>query len=76
MILESTLMIQPRKMEKRKSFSINPIAAMGICLLLTISCSKDDDNNSINTIMDIDGNVYHTDTIGTQVWMVENINIS
>jgi uncharacterized protein (TIGR02145 family) len=25
------------------------------------------------TLTDIDGNVYHIDTIGTQVWMVENL---
>jgi uncharacterized protein (TIGR02145 family) len=42
------------------------------CVLLTLiySCKKDDNNNQIK---DIDGNVYTSVTIGTQVWMVENL---
>jgi len=41
--------------------------------MLSSSCKKGDDNPDDGTVKDFDGNVYHTVTIGTQVWMVENL---
>jgi uncharacterized protein (TIGR02145 family) len=43
---------------------------MVILFTLLSNCKKD---NNDNIITDIDGNVYHSVTIGTQIWMVENL---
>ena len=39
-------------------------------ILLVISCKKENDDT---TVTDIDGNVYNTITIGSQVWLKENL---
>ncbi len=51
------------------------LAFTGFILLFTLSCKKDDSNNTTDetTVKDIDGNVYNTVTIGTQTWMAENL---
>ena len=43
---------------------------IGLVMILTNSCKKQEDSL---TVTDIDGNVYTSVTIGTQVWMVENL---
>jgi len=60
-------------MKKLTKIWIYSLAIMGVFLLLTSSCKKADDNNNPATVTDIDGNVYHTVTIGTQVWLAENL---
>jgi uncharacterized protein (TIGR02145 family) len=45
------------------------IVGVTILIFLIHSCKKNDDN----AIKDGDGNVYTSVTIGTQVWMVENL---
>lgn len=41
-------------------------------IILLVSCQKGDKPEP-EIVTDFDGNVYHTVTIGTQVWMVENL---
>ena len=45
----------------------------GIAIVNTQVCSG---GGNGNTVTDIDGNVYSTVTIGTQVWMQENLKVS
>jgi len=48
----------------------NLFVIFAISLMLVCSCTDEDSNN---TVSDVDGNVYHTVQIGTQTWMVENL---
>lgn len=57
---------------KRRIWLIQLILT-GSILIITGSCKKDSNNNPSDTITDADGNVYSTVTIGTQVWMAENL---
>lgn len=40
-------------------------------IMLATSCKKNNDDTE--TVTDVDGNVYNTVTIGTQVWLKENL---
>ena len=58
-------------MQPKPQLSFFSLMAAGLFLILSVCCEKEKD--PVPTITDIDGNVYHTVTIGTQVWMVENL---
>ncbi len=63
-------------MKKRAKFWFHYLAIFGLVLFLMVGCKKsseDNNNPPANTVKDIDGNIYHTVTIGSQVWMVENL---
>lgn len=54
---------------------VYPIMLLGLVLLFPNGCRKDDNKIPAGdlTVKDWDDNVYHTVTIGTQTWMVENL---
>jgi uncharacterized protein (TIGR02145 family) len=60
-------------MKKQNRISLYPFIIMGFVFIFSYSCKKDSTNGPANTVKDIDGNVYHTITIGNQTWMVENL---
>ena len=61
-------------MKKKNRILIFPLVLMGFVLMLSHGCKKDDNTTPTPiTVTDLEGNVYHTITIGTQVWTVENL---
>jgi uncharacterized protein (TIGR02145 family) len=62
-------------MKKNNICSLFSLMIIGFFMLAMAGCSKDEDTTT-NTVTDFDGNIYHTVTIGTQVWMVENLKVT
>jgi len=60
-------------MKKKNRLNICLLILVGLIVVFTTSCRKEDSTTDGNMVKDIDGNVYHTVTIGTQVWMVEEL---
>jgi uncharacterized protein (TIGR02145 family) len=59
-------------MKKKNRIWTYPLMVLGFILILLNSCKKDNNNPSA-AIIDEDGNVYTSLTIGSQVWMIENL---
>ena len=49
---------------------------MGFVFILENSCRKENNSDPVIIVTDIDGNIYHTVTIGLQVWMSENLKVT
>jgi len=58
-------------MKNKNKIWYYPFLVMTAILILTTSCEKKEDPSG--TMTDGDGNVYTSVTIGTQVWLVENL---
>ena len=58
---------------KRNRIGIYPIAILTLVIVAIGSCKKSSEDIGPNQVKDSDGNVYSTVTIGSQIWMVENL---
>jgi len=66
-------------MKKNNTFYIFYFLTIGFAIMLFSSCTKTDDlADTLNStsVTDIDGNKYKIITIGTQVWMAENLRVT
>lgn len=58
-------------MREKRNTLFRLLFIIGCFIVIGYSCHKDQDDPNI--VKDIDGNIYHTVSIGNQVWMVENL---
>ncbi len=60
-------------MKKTRFLIIYPLILIGLIIIFATGCKEDSNTQPPLTVTDIDGNVYQTVTIGTQIWMAENL---
>jgi len=62
-------------MKKYPELRTCEILLLTFLLMIISSCKKDQDSDP-KSVTDIDGNVYNTVVIGTQVWLKENLKVT
>jgi uncharacterized protein (TIGR02145 family) len=61
---------------KLSRLSILYLTILIIFIFQSNSCSDDKTNTIPYSITDIDGNIYHSVIIGSQVWLIENLKVT
>jgi|WetSurMetagenome_2_1015567.scaffolds.fasta_scaffold464482_1 hypothetical protein len=61
---------------KTKIYSLNySLSVLGMFLLFSMGCKKENNTTLTGTVTDVDGNCYKTVKIGNQWWMAENLKV-
>jgi uncharacterized protein (TIGR02145 family) len=70
-------------MVTKKNVLILSFLLIGYLAIFTFSCKKDEKSSSFvdhtgetGTVTDFDNNVYNTIGIGSQIWMIQNLNVT